>query len=185
MARGRFNKDDMFLVALIGHGLQINEPFFCPTDATPNRTDTLVSLKWMCNEFESSLGSGPRMLLVDACRNPPVGTGIGKDWLTPPQKVGALFSCEVGRRAFDHEKLQHGVFSYFVLKALRGEAEEAKDTKGQVTAASLQDYLADQVPRKAKELMLDEQRPVFVAALPGLSPVLNYKAWWAQEKFAS
>ena len=43
--------------------------------------------------------------------------------------------------------LKHGIFSYYLMKGLEGEADDNKD--GTITIGKLQSYLAEQVPRHA------------------------------------
>jgi sulfatase modifying factor 1 len=149
-------KGDTALLAFAGHGLQFagsddkDRPdcYFCPQDARPfkDETATLVSLSRIYAELEKSF-AGMKVLLVDACRDDPDagrGTrGINADSAPrPPQGVAALFSCRAGERAFEHEKLRHGVFFYHVLEGLKG---EAKDRRGRVTFAGLASYVSQEV----------------------------------------
>lgn len=61
----------------------------------------------------------------------------------------AFASCRANEKSYTSLQAQNGIWSHFLIKALRGEADEAvKD--GHVTSASLQDYLAKNVPRRAK-----------------------------------
>src|SRR5205085_3303113 len=79
--------------------------------------------------------------------------------ISVPQNVAVLFSCQPRKEAFEHKKLQHGVFFYCVLKALNGEAVDAKNSKGEVTPYTLAAYVADEVPKTIKELDLPRQQP--------------------------
>jgi formylglycine-generating enzyme required for sulfatase activity len=149
-------RGDTALLAFAGHGLQFeakddkekSDCYFCPLDARPFRdeADTLVSLGKVYTELEKSF-AGMKVLLVDACRDDPDagrGTrGINADSAPrPPQGVAALFSCRAGERAYEHEKLSHGVFFYHVLKGLNG---EAKDRRGRITFAGLASYVSQEV----------------------------------------
>lgn len=64
--------------------------------------------------------------------------------------MAALFSCRAGERAFEHEKLGHGVFFYLVLEGLKG---KAKDADGEITFASLASYVSRRVSRDVAELV--------------------------------
>jgi uncharacterized caspase-like protein len=56
-------------------------------------------------------------------------------------------------------ELKHGIFSFYVMKGLEGEADMNKD--GKITAGELQAYLADMVPRQALK-MNRKQEPQLV-----------------------
>jgi hypothetical protein len=152
-------RGDTVVLAFAGHGLQFEgqkDCFFCPSDGRPlaSRTDSLVSLSKVYEELDASF-AGMKVLLVDACRDDPQGgrtsRGIDADTAPrPPQGVAALFSCRAGERAFETEKLGHGVFFYHVLEALKG---KAKDADGEVTFAGLAAFVSRRVSRDVAELI--------------------------------
>ena len=144
---------DMVLLAFTGHGVQFDgkkDCFFCPLDGRPFRDEvgTLVSLSTVYGELDKSF-AGMKVLLVDACRDDPDAgrgaRGINADGAPrPPQGVAALFSCRAGDRAYETDKLGHGVFFYHVLQGLKG---AAKDGEGEVTFAGLAAYVSRRVSR--------------------------------------
>jgi formylglycine-generating enzyme required for sulfatase activity len=144
---------DTVVVALAGHGVHFaghKDSYFCPTDARPfaDETSTLVSLRALYGELDRSF-AGVKLLLVDACRDDPrAGRGTrGIDGDTaprPPSGVAALFSCRSGQRAFEDEKLAHGVFFHYVLQGLRG---KARNSDNEVTFLGLAEYVTRQVSR--------------------------------------
>jgi uncharacterized caspase-like protein len=56
-------------------------------------------------------------------------------------------------------ELKHGIFSFYVMKGMEGEADLNKD--GKITAGELQSYLSDAVPRQAMK-MNRKQEPQLV-----------------------
>jgi formylglycine-generating enzyme required for sulfatase activity len=155
---------DTVLVAFAGHGLQFekqkdsdpNDAYFCPLDARPFRDEraTLVSLADVYQELDKSF-AGMKVLLVDACRDDPDAArgarGVNADSAPrPPQGVAALFSCRAGERAYEHDKLKHGIFFYHVLLGLEG---AARDADGEVTFAGLAAYVSRRVMRTVPELV--------------------------------
>jgi formylglycine-generating enzyme required for sulfatase activity len=113
--------------------------------------------------------------MVDACRDDPdqargARGGITADSVRPPQGVAALFSCRAGERAFENDKLRHGVFFYQVLQGLKG---EAKDRKGRVTFAGLSAYVTQEVQEQVPRLVGGgaRQTPAMEARYAG-EPVL-------------
>ena len=178
-------RNDTVIVALAGHGLQFekqkptdpDDAYFCPQDAKPlaDRRETLLSLQKLYKRLDES-GAGVKLLLVDACRDDPVaGRGRGVDGSTsprPPQGVAALFSCSAGERAFESDKLKHGVFFHFVLEGMRG---KAKDADGEVTWDGLQTYVRKRVQLDVAGLVGGgvRQTPTLNAGeLAGQSPVI-------------
>lgn len=174
----RSTKRDLVLIGLAGHGLQFdNEAFFCPADGRPFAEEkaTLLSLKTLYEQLDRS-GAGVKLLLVDACRDDPQqGRGRGVDGDSaprPPAGVAALFSCSAGERAFESDRLGHGVFFHRVLRGLEG---AAKNARGEVTWDALQAYVRDEVTDEVGRLIGGgaKQTPSLNAGeLRGRSPVL-------------
>src|SRR5205823_9660800 len=110
----------------------------CPSDARIISSDdfdkieeTMISFRSLFEQLDDS-GAGSRLLLIDACRNEAGGSRNADTnaMPNPTRGTAALFSCKGGERAFETEKLKHGVFFYHVIQALKG---EAKDKRGNVT----------------------------------------------------
>jgi uncharacterized caspase-like protein len=55
-------------------------------------------------------------------------------------------------------ELKHGIFSYFLMKGMEGEADQNKD--GVITVQEMQSYLSDSVGRKAMSLSRTQQPQV-------------------------
>jgi hypothetical protein len=172
-------RNDTVLIGLAGHGLQFadqDDCYFCPLDAKPfkDKAQTLVSLNAVYEELRKC-GAGSKLLLVDACRNDPSpdrGRGIDNDNApSPPKGVGVLFSCSAGERAYEPDDLKHGVFFYYVLEGLRGEAKDPKDDE--VTWDTLRAYVKKQVARELPKWEKGKQQhPQEKGELSGASPVL-------------
>ncbi|WP_426027241.1 caspase family protein [Brevundimonas sp. TWP2-3-4b2] len=97
------------------------------------------------------------LAFVDACasRVKPLGrkavtaldaAEFGK--LLKTAAFNAVFlSCRAGEESFPDSDLGHGIWTFYLLRALNGFAPEAIDQRGFITAATLQDYLRQEVPR--------------------------------------
>src|SRR5207249_3631323 len=92
--------------------------------------------------------AGNRLLLVDACRsNPFVGTRGGPTTMAaefmealgkaPGQAL--LMSCDNGQSSLEDPALGHGIFTYYLLAALKGRAPP--DPKGLVRVNSVVDFV--------------------------------------------
>lgn len=69
------------------------------------------------------------------------------------------------RNGLESEKLRHGLFTYYLLRGLKGEADTNRD--GEVTLGELTAFLAQMVPVAARSDFNQEQRPL---VFPPLSP---------------
>lgn len=172
-------RNDTLIIALAGHGVQFKgdqEPFFCPLDAKLDDKTTLISLNWLYEQLkynaDKDTGCKPRqkLLLVDACRNDPEsiirrtgGNDPGLASVTLPQLaplpegVVALFSCEEGQEALQHEPLKHGVFFYHVLQGWKGSADADMDQS--VTLDEMIAYTKSGTQRYARTNLAAPQRP--------------------------
>ena len=68
------------------------------------------------------------------------------EFLTTTSYCGLFLSCEPGQKSYPSDEFQHGIWTYFLLKALRGEAEDALGPGRFLTDAGLRDYLRREVP---------------------------------------
>lgn len=69
------------------------------------------------------------------------------------------------RNGLESEKLRHGLFTYYLLRGLKGDADTNRD--GAVTLGELTAFLAQMVPVAARSDFNQEQRPL---VFPPLSP---------------
>lgn len=158
---------DLVLIAFAGHGLQFDRQktaYFCPVDARPfpENADTLVSMDEVYDQLKRSFAA-TKVLLVDACRNDPDKNRSGVDSASRPQPtdgVAALYSCKAGERAFENDRLKHGVFFNYVLEGLRG---DARDLDGCVTFNTLYGYVMPKVHRYVEDELHRKQSPHLVA----------------------
>jgi hypothetical protein len=174
---------DSVLIAFAGHGVQFRgEPgsYFCPMDAKLSDRSTLISRDEVYKDLEQC-GAGVKVLLVDACRNDPQAdnsrarASVRLESLTrpqvarPPGGVAALFSCSPGEKAFEHDRLKHGVFYYYVIQGLKGEADFDRD--GRVGVEELALFAKKRVPDFVKDEYGPDvrQMPVLRGEVGGLS----------------
>jgi formylglycine-generating enzyme required for sulfatase activity len=160
MTKGK-TKHDTVLLMLCGHGVQIAVPdptgegpsrtytYFCPKDADLNdvryqdgRSNTMILMEDVLERFDKS-NAGANLLFVDACRNEiSAKRGLASDSLKLGRNTLALLSCGRGQFSFEPAELKHGLFTYFLLKGLKG---EAVDRRGDITWASLVSYAQQEV----------------------------------------
>jgi uncharacterized caspase-like protein len=67
-----------------------------------------------------------------------------------PANFNVISASAPDQLASSSPDLKHGVFSYFLMKGMEGEADENKD--GNITMAEMQSYLKEYVGKKAMSL---------------------------------
>jgi hypothetical protein len=68
-----------------------------------------------------------------------------------------IASCDEGQKSFESAELRHGLFTYHLLRGIRGAAD--RDGDGRVGIAELFNYVAGAVARDAREKFGCEQKP--------------------------
>ena len=81
-----------------------------------------------------------------------------------------IFSASAIQETLQYDEGRHGLFTYYVLKGLSGEADQAG--KGVITAKELCDYVRTEVEQAAKSLYGTEQVPQCIPP-----PKAGAKAW--------
>lgn len=178
----KLKKDDLVLVAISGHGVQLNVPnpqtmktvddeFYCPVDGQKDDPSSLWSLSKLIDDLGDYSGSSKNLFLMDACRFASgKGKGLDAGSVNLKNKCGILLACETGKKAHEYEDLKHGLFTYYVLEALKGKGT-AKNSDNVVTWDSLASYVKEQVIRESA-LRQQDQTPNKMENLPGKPPIL-------------
>jgi hypothetical protein len=173
-------KDGLLLLAFAGHGIERGgQAFLLPSDAqVSNDVDlleqTAINVKQVKEKIQKT-GVGQVLMILDACRNDPVGRANADNPLTPAYTRGfnfdvrnrevtafaTLYATAVGARAYEYKERKQGYFTWELVEALKG---KAANERGEVTLAGLVKYLQDNVP---KRVLLDlgagkDQRPFAV-----------------------
>ncbi len=173
-------KDGLLLLSFAGHGVERGgEAFLLPSDAqVSNDVDlleqTAINVKQVKEKIQKT-GVGQVVMILDACRNDPVGRANADNPLTQAYTRGfnfdvrnrevtafaTLYATAVGARAYEYKERKQGYFTWELVEALKG---KAANERGEVTLASLVKYLQENVP---KRVLLDlgagkDQRPFAV-----------------------
>ncbi len=151
---------DTVLVAFAGHGVQLKEPagmYFCPQKADLTKPETLIALDEVYAALKECKAA-TRLLIVDACRNDPTAgraatvanlASVTRPELPkPPGGVAALFSCSAGEKAFESDRLKHGVFFHHLIEGWKG---KAANKNGEVDLLGLAQYVMAEVPETARD----------------------------------
>lgn len=137
--RGVLTKDDTLIIFWAGHGReQAGNYYLWTMDAYPTSLVRLQSTTITLETVKSLLGGiqiGSLILFIDSCRDDPepgrgqspnnstepfvsrVGT-FAKD-LTYSGNYAVLFACNKNQRAYPDPDHKHGIFTYYLLEAIR------------------------------------------------------------------
>ncbi len=157
-------KDGLLLLSFAGHGIERGgQAFLLPADSqVSNDVDLLEQTAINVSQIRDrikKIGVTQVLLILDACRNDPVGRANADNPLTPAytrgfnfdvrnrevQAFATLYATEVGHRAYEYKEKKQGYFTWILVEALRGAAANAK---GEVTLAGLVNYLQERVPKR-------------------------------------
>lgn len=139
--------DSTLLFSFSGHGFAADgENYLVTQDASRDELfDTGLSLSELQKALRET-GIGRRMMFIDACRNDPhvdARSAGSESFVADNRGEGEaiLFSTRAGEFSYESSELGQGVFSYFLVKGLSGEA--AND--GSVSLHGIKSYVERQV----------------------------------------
>lgn len=156
--------DGLLLLSFAGHGIERSgQAFLLPSDAqVSNDVDLLEQTAINVTQIKDrikKIGVKQVLLILDACRNDPVGRANADNNLTAAytkgfnfdtrnrevQAFATLYATEVGHRAYEYKEKKHGYFTWVLVEAMRG---GAANEKGEVTLGGLVKYLQERVPKR-------------------------------------
>jgi hypothetical protein len=157
----KISKEDRFIFFFAGHGQNINgNPHISTYDTNPSFIDNWFSIEDIIKQVNDK-GIKQSLFFIDACEST-IALGSRKDLLYSKFKIEELkkFMSDTSYTlvfcACSHKGVadviqdeKHGIWSNFLIKALKGDEEEAlKD--GFLTNVSLQNYLSFRVDNYCK-----------------------------------
>ncbi len=163
-------KSDIF-VYYSGHGApdqETQQAYLVPSDADPNYVRMNgYPLQLLFNNL-NAISARQCMVILEACFSGNSEKGMLLTQASPlvlrinKLKMGSVnvFSSSANNQISSwYPEKQHGLFTYFFLKALQDAA--SKDKAGQTTTGSIRDYLLERIPPMARRLHGREQTPDF------------------------
>jgi hypothetical protein len=162
-----------------GHGTpdpKTNEAYIVPYEGEPGYQKKLYAL----NKLYKSLGDLPSdnvFVMLDSCFSGSGGRSVIPEGSRPVslsienpvlagEGVVVLAASKGDEISSDYERVKHGLFTYFLLKGLKGDADTGND--GIVDISELYLYVSDRVSETAVKELDREQHPVL---LPGYEQV--------------
>jgi len=167
--------DETVFVYLAGHGTVVGSNYyFLPHDVDVNGVETscvpLTTIKSLFDQCKSQ-----RVFLwLDFCHSGGIlARGFQDDAMSTlsrtlqvSQGQGKVIvaACTSSQSAFESQAIGHGLFTHALLRGLKGEAQSAQ---GEVTAASLYDFIDHQVANP-------NQQPVFFGEMTGRIVLMHF-----------
>ena len=144
-------EDDLLLFYYSGHGeLEQDESYLVTSDSTFGRLkDTALPVASIEEIMQASRAKAKVMILDVCCAGEKIPSK-GSRKLHPKfiervymraQGMVILTSCAKNQRSYLWEAKKHSVYTYFLLEALRGEAD--RDAKGFVSVTDIHDYVTN------------------------------------------
>ncbi|MCI0469570.1 MAG: caspase family protein, partial [Nitrospirae bacterium] len=171
----RANKDSTIYVFYAGHGThdaQGKEAYIVPFEGHPDFPSKLYPLKRMYESL-NNLSAKNVIVMLDSCFSGAEGKSVISAGARPlvismenpaleHGKVMVLAASSGSQISSDYDKAQHGLFTYYLLKGLRGEADNNGD--GTIEVGELFEYTKANVTQKASVEFNRDQTPVLLPA---------------------
>lgn len=157
---------DLFIF-YAGHGApdpNTKSGYFLPVDCDPNFIDVTAYSGELLFSNVNKIGARSTTIVLDACfSGQGIITGLSAVAIKPKDfgtiQNGVIISSSSGTQPSAwYEEKNHGLFTYYFLKALQAPATD-KDANGEVTIDEIFGYVSDMVPRKARGLRNLDQNP--------------------------
>jgi hypothetical protein len=84
---------------------------------------------------------------------------LKKAEMTYPPEFTVITASNMDQISWSSNDLKHGIFSYYLMKGMEGDADMNKD--GKITAAEMHDYLSDMVSRQAMGMNRKQQPQLY------------------------
>jgi len=193
-------KDDRFLFYYAGHGFAEvgNTVLSCSDSILKKIGDTGIRMSWFLDRVNES-ECERAMFFLDACHagatnlksersvlDAMSGDEIKAYFAKAEHKV-CFSACKFNQTSISSGTLKHGIWTYYLLKALRGEVKAALQSGRFLTAMKLQDYLQTEVPLAAKAARTDshKQTPIIYGSQTGEFHIADLKELFDKKEQAA
>lgn len=169
----RVTKNSRVFVYYAGHGapdLQGKDAYIVPYDGNPDFPTKLYPLSRMY-ETLNKLSSEKIIVMLDSCFSGAKGRSVTSEGARPlvismenpsliTGKIAVVAASTANQISSDYDKVRHGLFTYYLLRGIRGDADVKK--QGVVDLGSLYKYVRMNVSEKASLEFNRNQTPVFL-----------------------
>jgi len=175
----RVSADTAVYVYYAGHGmpnLTTGKAYLVPYDGHPDFANKLYPLDRLYDSLEK-LPSKDIVVMLDSCFSGATGRsvlpsgarpmGLAVEGVSANIKKSVVLTASSGTQiSSDYDDQGHGLFTYFLLKGLRGDAD--KDSNGVVQVEELYNYVKTSVTRVASEALNRDQTPLLLPTTESL-----------------
>jgi serine/threonine protein kinase len=168
---------EIALIYFACHGMQRKigreeEGYLLPNDADPDDVVTRGVAMSEVAHLMDQVGARAVVVILDCChaghvlaREGAISRSVPRDVAIKPaifEKLSGrnrflIASCDEGQKSIESVELKHGLFTYHLLRGIRGTAD--RDGDGKVGIAELFNYVSAAVARDARERFQSEQQP--------------------------
>ncbi|MBX3235383.1 MAG: hypothetical protein KF814_04460 [Nitrospiraceae bacterium] len=167
---GKVTEQSLVVIYFAGQAVvsPAGETFLIPYDGNLGSTSRLYPLKDL-DAALARLKTKSVLFIFDGTVLKAGSTGTVKQgtvaWGASAGSVARLIGTTGYAKNLESDKLRHGLYTYYLLRALRGEADANRN--GEVTVGELTAYVNQKVPAAAKSGFNQEQRPQVLAPARG------------------
>ncbi len=163
----RITKDSVVVVYFAGQAIVApsGETFLIPYDGSLGSPTRLYPIK----DLETALGRLKAKQVLFVFDGTVLKNGTeGRGKIAPPKWAGTtgsvihMISTTGFGKSLEPDPLHHGLFTYYLLRGLRGEADA--DRNGEVTIGEVAAYVNRKVPAAARSTFKQEQQPQILPA---------------------
>ncbi len=167
------SKDAVVIVYFAGQALvnHTGEVLLVPYEGSPTATSRLYPLK----DLEAALArlkAKQTILLFDGMvsrlHSDPKIKNLPPRWNSAGSSMIRIISSDSFSKGLEDDKHRHGLMTYYLLRALRGESDSNRD--GSVTLAEVAAYVSQKVTWAAKTQFSSDQRPLITPPLKQTDP---------------
>ncbi|MEK7196942.1 MAG: caspase family protein [Nitrospirota bacterium] len=169
----RVTKNSRVFVYYAGHGApdpQGKDAYIVPFDGNPDFPSKLYPLSRMYDAL-NKLPNREIVVMLDSCFSGAKGRSVASEGARPlvmsveeqslsVGKVAVIAASTGSQISSDYDKVHHGLFTYYLLRGIRGDADIEK--QGVVNLGSLYQYVSTKVSEKASLEFNRDQTPVLL-----------------------
>jgi adenosine deaminase len=189
----RVTGDDVVYIFFAGHGETdgLGHAYFMPYNADPSLPDDLgLRADRFLDDLKTKISAKYMIFFVDACHagaalSQGTGSSRASDQNIIPNILGlwqkrlsdldainmGIFSASSNQLSWEDQELQHGLFTYFLIKGMQGAADLNCD--GAITAQELFEYTMTNVEQRSKQRFA-EQTPIVSSSWEPRFPLAIY-----------
>lgn len=185
--------EDRFVFYFAGHGLALNgQNYITCFDTQPMDLErTSIPLSTVYEALRAS-GTHQGIVFLDSCHaglNLPdtarsvidtLSAAELQEFFNESEFYLCFASCKTDEQSVSSPDLGHGIWTYHLVEALRGEAPDALTRDGHLIASALQDHLSVSVPRSVRKYVKTHRQTPWLfggssreALIADLQPILQ------------